>query len=62
MNKCKKEIRKAKKRHEKRIVEDCKQNPKTFWKYVQEQTKTREGIGTLIDNGNVATTKKEKLH
>ena len=46
-NKCKKEIKKAKKNNEKKIADMSKTDPKLFWKYVQEQTKTRQGIGIL---------------
>ena len=60
-NKCKKEIKKAKKRHERKIGEECKNNPKMFWKYVQEQNKTKQGISALKDeDGNLKTTDKEK--
>ena len=60
-NKCKKEIKKAKKRHEKRVADESKSNPKIFWKYVHEQTKNKQGIGTLIDKeGNISVTETEK--
>ena len=62
-NSCKKEIRKAKRRHEKRIADDCKNNPKSFWKYVHEQTKSKQGIGTLKDkDGNLITTEVDKAN
>ena len=48
-NRCNRIIKKAKKNFEKKIARDCKTNPKQFWKYVQEKTKTNSGIGTLID-------------
>ena len=46
-NKCKKEIKKAKKNNEKKIADMSKTDPTLFWKYVKEQTKTRQGIGIL---------------
>ena len=58
-NKCTKEIKKAKKKHEKNIANDCKNNPKRFWKYVNEKCKTNVGISSLKDkNGNLVTSDK----
>ena len=60
-DKCKKEIKKAKKKHERKIAEDCKENPKTFWKYVQEQTKAKQGISALKDqDGELKTAEDQK--
>ena len=46
-NKCNKEIKLLRKKHEKFIALGAKENPKKFWKYVQEQTKTNTGVQVL---------------
>lgn len=62
-DKCKKEIKKAKKQNEKKIADECKNNPKAFWKYVQEQTKSKQGISALKDKNNkLCTTDEEKAN
>ena len=61
--KSKKEIRRAKKKNEKKLAEECKSNPKNFWKYVQEKLKTQTGIGTLKkENGDIVTTDDDKAN
>ena len=39
--------RKARKNYEKSIADESKTNPKKFWKFTKDQTRTREGIGNL---------------
>ena len=58
-NKCAKEIKKAKKKHEKNIAKDCKENPSKFWKYVNSKCKSNIGISSLKDKkGNLITSDK----
>lgn len=60
-NKCEKDVRDAKRDYEKRLARECKTNPKHFWKYVQKQTKSIDGISPLkTGDGSLATTDKEK--
>ena len=40
-------IRFAKKRYEKSIAENIKENPKSFWSFVKEKTSVKSGIGGL---------------
>ena len=46
-NKCKKEVRKAKKEYERKLAKECKIKPKYFWKYVQSKTKVNTSINPL---------------
>ena len=58
---CTKEIKKAKKKHERNIAKDCKENPNKFWKYVNEKCKTNVGISSLKDKkGNLITEDKDR--
>jgi hypothetical protein len=60
-NRCTREVKKAKREYEKKIAAECKKNPKSFWKYVQETTKQRTGIGVLKGkNGNMMESDLEK--
>ncbi|KAK3757931.1 hypothetical protein RRG08_058245 [Elysia crispata] len=60
-NKAARECRKAKIRLEKKVAEQAKRNPKSFWSYVKAKTSTRSGIGDLKrDDGTIASTDKEK--
>ena len=60
-NKCTKAIKKAKKKHEKNIANDCKENPSKFWKYVNDKCKSNVGISSLKDKeGNLITNDKER--
>ena len=55
------EVRKAKKSFEKKLAEEIKENPKSFWKYVHSKTKVRQGVNDLTrDDGSVAHTDEEK--
>jgi len=58
-NKCTVLTRAAKRRFEKVVAESAKSNPKSFWSYVREKTKSRAGIPDLknVDNENVSTNK-----
>lgn len=46
-NKCNKGIKKTHKRHKRNIDNGAKENPKSFWKYVQEQTNMNTGAQVL---------------
>ena len=46
-NESKNLIKSTRKAYERKIAEECKNNPKSFWKYVQERTKVNTGINTL---------------
>jgi hypothetical protein len=60
-NECSRQIRNCKIEFEKKLSEECKRNPKAFWKYVQSKTKTKTGISPLINkDGNVMTDDKGK--
>ena len=60
-NSCKKEIKKAKRKHEENIAKNCKEDPSRFWKYVNEKCKTNVGISSLKDeDGNLITSDKGK--
>jgi len=60
-NKASKAVHYAKRQHEKGIASSAKLNPKSFWAYIREQTKTRSGIGDLkTPDGRTVTDDKEK--
>ncbi|KAK3757934.1 hypothetical protein RRG08_058248 [Elysia crispata] len=60
-NKAARECRKAKIRLEKKVAQQAKRNPKSFWSYVKAKTSTRSGIGDLKrDDGTIASADKEK--
>ena len=60
-NLCNKIIKKTKKKYEKRIARNCKENVKSFWKYVQSKRKVNSGISPLIkEDGSVASTDYDK--
>ena len=60
-NDCARKIRKAKRKHEKNIAKNCKENPKDFWKYVNEKSKTCAGLSCLKDkNGKLLINDKDK--
>ena len=42
-----KNLKSTRKAYERKIAEECKNNPKSFLKYVQERTKVNTGINTL---------------
>ena len=50
-----KEVRRAKRNYEKLISEECKKNPKAFWRYYNSRTKKKQGVHhTLRDqDGNL---------
>ena len=49
MNKATKELRKAKRRFEKKLSQKIKDDPKTYYAYVRSKTKTKETVGPLTD-------------
>ena len=60
-NRASKAVLYSKKKHGKLIAESAKVNPKSFWGYVREQTKTRSGISDLKnEQGEVITDDTEK--
>ena len=36
--------------YEKEIAKNVKENPKAIWRYINLKSKTREGIGNLMEN------------
>ena len=46
-NKAKRDCRKAKRKLEKEVAKDAKRNPKRFWSYTKEKTKTKSGVADL---------------
>ncbi|WAR24920.1 hypothetical protein MAR_038589 [Mya arenaria] len=55
-NSATKAIRFSKKKYQKGVAECSKTNPKAFWSYVTGETKSKTGIGDLIDkDGNQVT-------
>ena len=46
-NKCTKVTRLAKRKYEKNIVKNMKENPKDFWAYVRQKTKAKSGVSDL---------------
>ena len=65
-NKCTKVLKITRKEYEKQIANECKNNPKKFWKYVQDRMKTSQGISSLKQaDGSLAVddvTKAETLN
>ena len=54
-------IKSTRKAYERKIAEECENNPKSFWKYVQERTKVNTGINTLKSRrGGLAESDMEK--
>ena len=61
-NQAKWECQKARKACEKDIAKQSKQNPKTFWKYVNSKLKSRENVANLHTNTGVASTDQDKAN
>ena len=62
-NDCNNMVRKAKRKNENKLAEDCKRKPKNFWRYVQKKVKTMSGISPLLtDSGHLAVTNEEKAN
>ena len=60
-NETNKQLKKERKDHERKIAENCKQNPKMFWKYINSRLKTQSGISPLRDeNGNIISEEEGK--
>ena len=51
-NKVKSLMRKAKKRYEKNICSEGKNNPKAFWAHVRQKLKTKSGVAPLLESEN----------
>ena len=50
--------RKIVKKHEKKLADSVKTNPKSFWNYVKKKTKTKTSITDLyVDSNNIILTK-----
>ena len=47
VNKCNKQIKAARRKHEMNIAINAKSDPKVFWKYVKERTKSNVGVYAL---------------
>ncbi|WAR15881.1 hypothetical protein MAR_030475 [Mya arenaria] len=62
-NSATKAIRFSKKKYQKGVAEFSKTNPKAFWSYVKGETKSKTGIGDLVDkDGNQVTENKGKAN
>lgn len=53
---------KEQRKYEQKIINDSKNNPKAFWKFVNSKSKTKEGICELEWDGKIATSDKEKAN
>lgn len=54
LNKARKEVVKAKQNFEKRLADNIKKDPKSFYSYTRTKTKTKDTVGPLLDsNGDV---------
>ena len=62
-NKVSRSVRYAKRKYERGISLEAKENPKSFWKFVKSKTKTRSGIGDLKnDSGEWISDDHEKAN
>ena len=60
-NKCSKLLKVIKREYEKKVANDSKENPKVFWKYVQNKLKVNTSIGALNKtDGSLALSDREK--
>ena len=60
-NLCAKVLKRTRIDYERNIAKQSKENPKMFWKYVQEKMKVNTGISALKDNyGHFAVSDKDK--
>ena len=60
-NICNRVIKRAKREYERKISQNCKENPKTFWQYVRSKSKCVSGISPLDKgDGNLAFDDKDK--
>ena len=60
-NEATREVRKAKKSFEKKLADEIKADPKSFWKYVRSKTKVKRGVSDLTrEDGSTAHTDDEK--
>ena len=49
-------VQKATREHEKRIAENAKKNPKGFWSYANQKTKTKEKVPEIYTNNDKTAT------
>ena len=49
-NKAVKEYRKAKRKFEKKLVNNIKTNPKSFYSYVRSKSRTKDAVGPVLDS------------
>ena len=61
-NQAKWECQKARKAYEKDIAKQSKQNPKSFWKYVNSKLKSKENVADLHTNEGTASTDLDKAN
>jgi len=47
-NKIRNDTRKVQKQEQHNVADQCKLNPKAFWKYINSKLKMKTGIGDLI--------------
>ena len=60
LNKSTKEVRKAKKKFERKLAKNIKSDPKAFYKYARSKMKVKDRVGPLEDeNGEVITDDKK---
>lgn len=54
-NQCTGEVRRAKKDFERKLIQNVKEDAKSFWSYIRSKTKTKSTIGDIEDNDGVLT-------
>ena len=60
-NKTKNDIKRARKEHESKIADCSKDNPKRFWRYLNESAKSTSGISALkTQTGSLASSDQDK--
>ncbi len=62
-NQVRRDMRRIKKNHERKLAKEAKENPKAVWRYINSKAKTKQGVGDLhIDPGdeNSPTTDDDK--
>ena len=61
-NAAKANVYRERKNMEKKIAEEAKDNPKSFWTYIRKQTRSCQGVHPLVKpNGEKTTTDEEKV-
>ena len=59
-NKVTKAIKNAKRAYEKSVADNSRNNPKGFWKYIQQKTKVKTGINDLVVDGKSVVQAQDK--